>query len=178
MIRIVHGGLVKGRKTGTPYFPSGLGTRRLFALSQHTPSFLCRYRLGRKRHIHSLLGFLCWTLPGRNNGGLLKDLAIYRQQPFRFYLREQKGVCASVLHVVIVIFLDPHNVATHEPEPLPFCLICIHISPHLIRALVLDLEIPHGNLISDKKKTVLEKLAVFPALILPLFARIMVELLS
>ena len=33
-IRIVHEGLVEGRKAGTPYFPSGLDTRRVFALSQ------------------------------------------------------------------------------------------------------------------------------------------------
>ena len=33
-VRLVHEGLVKGRKTGTPYFPNGLDTGRVFALSQ------------------------------------------------------------------------------------------------------------------------------------------------
>ena len=34
-IRLVHKGLVKGRKTVTLYFPSGIDTGRLFSLSQH-----------------------------------------------------------------------------------------------------------------------------------------------
>ena len=33
-IRLVHEGFVKGQKTGTSYFPSGLDTGRVFALSQ------------------------------------------------------------------------------------------------------------------------------------------------
>ena len=65
----------------------------------------------------------------------------------------------------------------HEPEPLPSYGIGINISPHIIRALVLDLVIPHGNLISDKEKPVLGMLAIFPALVLPFFASIMVNLL-
>ena len=49
----------------------------------------------------------------------------------------------------------------NDPEPLPLCGLGIHISPHFIHALVLDLEIPHGSLISDKEKPVLDILAVF-----------------
>ena len=49
----------------------------------------------------------------------------------------------------------------HEPEPLHLCGLVIHLIPHLIRALVLDLEIPHVNRISDQEKPVIDMLAVF-----------------
>ena len=87
-------------------------------------------------------------------------------------------MCAPALYVAVIIFWDPHNVATHDPEPIPLRGLGVHISPHFIRALVVDLDIPQGNLISDKEKPVLDMLAVFPALILPLFSSRMVDLLS
>ena len=74
--------------------------------------------------------------------------------------------------------VTPKKRPRKKTEPLPLCGIGIHISPHLIRALVLDIEIPYGNLISDKKNLFLICLLFFPVLILPFFASIMVELLS
>ena len=64
-------------------------------------------------------------------------------------------MCAPGIYVVFVTFWDPHNVSTHEPEPLTLCGLGIHTIPHFIRDLVLDLDIHHGKLISDKEKPVL-----------------------
>ena len=73
---------------------------------------------------------------------------------------------------------DPHNVATYYPETLPLCGIGIHVIPHLIRALVLDLNIPHVNLISDKEKPVLDMVAVFASARPTIISSRMVDLLS
>ena len=86
-------------------------------------------------------------------------------------------MCATALYVVVVVFWDTHNVATHEPEPLPLHGLGVHIGIHFIYELVVDLKIPQGNLISDKEKTVLDMLAIFPALILPFIDSRMVDLL-
>ena len=83
-----------------------------------------------------------------------------------------------MLVVVVVIYGHAHNFSLHNSKPFSLCRLGVHVPPHLVCTLVLDLEISLDHLIGDEGKPVLDVLAVFPALILPFFAKNNVDLLS
>ena len=82
------------------------------------------------------------------------------------------------LVVVVVIYGHAHKFSSHNSKLFSLRRIGVHVSPHLICTLVLDLEVSLDHLIGDEEKPVLDVLAVFPALILPFFANNIVDLLS
>ena len=84
----------------------------------------------------------------------------------------------ALVVVVVVIYGYTHSFSLHKSKPFSLHGIGVHVPPHFVCVLVLDLEISLGHLIGDEEKPVLDVLAVFPALILPFFASNIVDLLS
>ena len=69
----------------------------------------------------------------------------------------------SALHVIIIVHGNSHDLAALCPEQLALCGLGVHICPHIIHTLVVDLEVPLSNLISDKEETVLDVLTILPS---------------
>ena len=70
---------------------------------------------------------------------------------------------APALNVVVVLHRHSHDLTTHYLEPFSLLGLGVHVGPHFVCALVLDLEIPLGHLISDKEKPILDVLAILPS---------------
>ena len=75
--------------------------------------------------------------------------------------RAPRGSARSrALDVLVVRSRHSYDVATHTAELSPLRGLGVHICPHVVCALVLDLKLPLGDLISDEEKPVFDVLAV------------------
>ena len=66
------------------------------------------------------------------------------------------------LVVVVIISGQAHNFSSHNPKPFALRGLGVHVPPHSVCDLVLDLEISLVHLIGDEEKPVIDVLAIFP----------------